>query len=768
MSRRRLLIPLWLLLIAAAAWTGFLRAPLDTDMAAFLPPSGFDARLLDKVRSGPASRTLILLLDGAPPASLAAASDRIAAELLGGGHFEWADNGGDLPPDDPLLFRYRYLLSPALDDPEHLRAAGLRHEFERRLAELATPLGMLSKQWLAADPSGEYRRVLGQLARQEGPQTVEGRWATNDGRALLLVRTRAPALDLDAQAAALAAIEAAVQAAGEGLGWQAVGPGAFAVESRAVIRGETRTLTLAASLLVALLLRLGYRSWTPMWAAALPVATAVAAGAGTTALLFGSLHGITVAFGATLIGVALDYPVHLFSHQQGQESLTATAQAIGRTLGLGALTTVLGYLALTAAGLHGLAQLGTFAAAGLAAAALTTRYVLPTLLPQRLDAAPRLPRQMPRLPAGARLAIVVAAAGLSVLPLLTPPGWQDDPAALSPVPPRLLALERELRHALGAPEPGSVLFVHGPDAESVLQRGEALRPHLQRLVGEGYLAGYRLASDRLPSAATQRVRQSHLPSGAALHEHLVQAAAGLPFRADLFSAFEADIAAARTLAPLTPAEAEAHPLLAATAALLQHHGDGWTLEVPLVGVSDRDALRAAAAALDGIEWVDLRQAARASTTAFRTGATTALLAGLAVIALVLIGGLRSFPQALRVLLPVALALGSVLGIFALAGRPLTLFHLITLVLVTGIAIDYALFFLRHGAEAGAATGHAVLLSAVSTVAVFGILSASEIPVLQAIGSTAALGVAAALLLTLALARPESRPFDAGVAHRHTH
>ncbi len=756
MKRQQALVPLWLLLTAAAAWIGFLRAPLVTDMAEFLPPSGFDARLLAHVRGGPASRTLIVLLDGAGPEKLANASDRVASELLNDSRFESAVNGGGLPPDDPLLFRYRYLLSPALDDPQHLQAAGLRREFERRLAELASPFGIVGKKRLVEDPSGEYRRLLGQLERPDAPDSVAGRWATKDGRALLLTRTRAGALDLDAQQSALEAIGTAVARTGAELTWQAVGPGAFAVEARRVIRGETKYLTLVASLLVAVLLRLGYRSWTPMWAAALPVATAVAAGAAATALLFGAVHGITVAFGVTLIGVSLDYPVHLFSHQRDARPLAQTARRIGRTLGLGALTTVLGYLSLTLAGLAGLAQLGTFAAAGLAAAAVTTRLVLPTLIPSGWNAEPRLPSRPLRLPGFVRTAVIAAAVILAGVPLFAPSGWQDDPAALSPVPQRLLAMERSLRKELGAPEPGSVLFVHGANRQVVLERSEALRPTLEQLVADGQLTGYRLLSDSLPSARTQRARQARLPSAQAMREILREATAGLPFRADLFEPFLESVAAARKLPPLEPPDVEGHPFLSTGATLLRHQGR-WSAQVPLIGVRDRDLLQRTVAQIEGVEWVDLRQAAQNSTETFRTAALDALFIGLAVIAAVLVVGLGSLRDALRVLLPVGLALASVLGAFALLGQALTLFHLITLVLVAGIAIDYALFFLRHGDREAGATAHAVLLSAVSTVAVFGILGSSEIPILKAIGGTAALGVAVALLLTLALTdRPDKR------------
>jgi predicted exporter len=70
---------------------------------------------------------------------------------------------------------------------------------------------------------------------------------------------------------------------------------------------------------------------------------------------------------------------------------------------LGLLTSVCGFVALVFSGFPGLAQLGVFSVAGLVAAALTTRFVLPALMPQGAHAAGPAP------PAGraARVAMAV-------------------------------------------------------------------------------------------------------------------------------------------------------------------------------------------------------------------------------------------------------------------------------------------------------------------------------------------------------------------------
>ena len=101
------------------------------------------------------------------------------------------------------------------------------------------------------------------------------------------------------------------------------------------------------------------------------------------ALGFPAVHGLTLGFGVTLIGEAVDYSIYLFvqgtSHAGGD-----WRHSVWPTIRLGALTSIAGFAALLPSNFQGLAQLGLYSVAGLTAAALTTRYVLPAWLPASL------------------------------------------------------------------------------------------------------------------------------------------------------------------------------------------------------------------------------------------------------------------------------------------------------------------------------------------------------------------------------------------------
>jgi predicted exporter len=108
---------------------------------------------------------------------------------------------------------------------------------------------------------------------------------------------------------------------------------------------------------------------------------------------------------------------------------------------------------------------------------------------------------------------------------------------------------------------------------------------------------------------------------------------------------------------------------------------------------------------------------------------------------------------------VLLALSTSLGLLHLLGESLTLFHIIALMLVLGIGMDYSLFFNRREVSGWERyyTLQALFICALSTAIVFSLLGFSSIPVLHAIGQTVTIGVVASFVLTLLLRVDESAP-----------
>ncbi|GAB2505745.1 MMPL family transporter [Lysobacter humi (ex Lee et al. 2017)] len=759
---------LWLALLGALGWAASRSLDLGGDLRKFMPaPRTAEQRLLiDELGEGPGARLLLLAIDGAPAPQLAAQSRVLARRLRTLPRIALVANGdADLSVIPERLRPYRYLLSPR-PAAGGLEGEALAQALQARVADLGSPAASLVEPLIERDPTLEMLHLAEAWEPAATPQRIDGVWFSRDGRrALLAVQTGAAGFDPTGQAAAVGDIRAAFEAVrgASPARLDLTGPGAFAVEVAGRTQREASLIGTADSILFALLLWLAYRSWRAPLLGGLPLATAGLTGLAAVAALFDGVHGITVAFGFTLIGVAQDYPIHLFSHRRPGVSPWATARSLWPTLGTGVASTCIAYLTFLASGVEGLRQLAVFTIVGLGSAALATRFLLPALLdPEARDlaASPRLRRAWSRIARWPRLgpAAGLGLAGVLLAVAVLAPGafWQNDLSRLTPVPADALARDARLRGELGAPDVRYLVTLPARDAEAALQASERLMPVLEALRARGTIAGYELAARYLPSVATQRARQARLPSAGTLARDLDAAVAASPFVPDAFAGFIDDVERARRAPPLRPADLAGTPLAGSVEGLLLAHGDGATALVTLTGLTEPAAV-ARAVAPHGAQLVDLKAASESLVAAYRGRVLWALAVAAVLLAATVGFALRDARRVLRVLAPMALTTLLILAVLRGTGVELNLFHLVALILAAGLGLDYALFFDHAGDDPDDQVRalHAILVCSLVTFLVFALLGLSSIPVLRAIGLTVAIGVTSNFLLALLIVRGRS-------------
>jgi predicted exporter len=744
------------------------RTEFTADLSAFLPrsPSPEQQVLVEQLREGVVSRLILVGIEGDAPARLAEISKRIAGTLRGDPQFASADNGDDavLEADRDFLWRNRYLLSPGVTR-ERYGAPGLRESLEQDLRLLGSPAGMLMRRALPSDPGGEMLRLLGELEGAARPASRHGVWFSADGtRAVLVAQTRAAGYDIDAQERALGAIRSAFAGAARGTEANLLlaGPGVFSVYARERIRGDALRFSMIATLLIGAMLLALYRSPRVLGLALMPVASGALAGIAAVSLAFGSVHGVTLGFGVTLIGEGVDYAIYLLTRIAPGASPRAAFERIWPTLRLGVLTSICGFSAMLLSGFSGLAQLGLFSIAGLVVAAAVTRWVLPTLIPAQFKgpavaalgrAATAMLEHAPRLRYAVLGVVLVAGA---VLFAQRGSMWSDDLAELGPVTADEKNLDGRLRRDLGAPDVNHLVVVHAADRDAALRACERLAPALQLSIERGGLEGFESAATFLPSGDTQRARQAALPPPDELRRSLQQALRDLPFRPGLFEPFVNEIAAART-APVLDREAlDGTHFALKVDALLVKRAVGWAAMMPLRGVTrpDEIAREIASAAGPAAVLLDLKSESERMYRDYRREALEHALLGALAITVLLFLTLRSPARVFDVLAPlVAAVVLTAAGLLLLVGK-LSMFHLVGLLLVVAVGSNYSLFFERRAATGQDRERTVVSLgfACLSTVVGFGLLAFSKVPLLNAIGSTVGMGAILALVFSAAWSR----------------
>ncbi|WP_322076503.1 MMPL family transporter [Burkholderia cepacia] len=803
---RQRAVLVWLLaLVACGIAIG--RAHFTADLSAFLPssPSAGQRVLVDQLRDGIVSRLILVAIDGGDAATRAALSRRVAGTLRADPQFAAVHNGeaANDARDRQFIFDHRYLLSPAVT-PQRFSADGLHQALGDSLDLLSSSAGLVAKALLPRDPTGEVATLVDQLDGAAQPASRDGVWASRDGtRAVLVVQTAAAGSDTDAQARAIDAVRrafaAAKQASKQAMPNAAAatlamtGPGVFSVDTRDTIRHDVERLSTASVVLIVALLLTLYRSPRTLALGLLPVLTGVAAGIAAVSVAFGTVHGLTLGFGTTLIGEAVDYSIYLFvqSAQAGTRGAARPADATRAwvaaywpTIRLGVLTSVCGFASMLFSGFPGLVQLGLYSIVGLTAAALVTRFVLPHLrgehvairdvsrigavLARAADAAPRL-----RWP----LAVLVIAAGATLV-LHRDGLWSRELAALSPVPAQAQALDARLRADVGAPDVRYLVVIAAPTEQAALERAERVAAQLQPLVDRGALAGFETPARFLPSDAAQRARLASLPDADALAARMRDAVANQPIavRPDLFAPFIADVEAARHAPLLTRADLRGTSMALAVDALLTERDGRWSAMLPLrapdaartaqpASSLDATPIRAAVAraGVPDALFVDMKAEADRLYVSYVHEDIRLSLAGFAAIAVLLLIALRSPRRVVRALAPLVAAVLVVTAGFALAGVPLTILHLVGMLLIVAVGSNYALFFCKRD-DAQPVTPHtlvSLLIANLATVAGFGLLALSRVPLLETFGLTVGPGAMLALAFAAILA-----PRAAAAGNRH--
>jgi predicted exporter len=796
--RARALI-LWLACIIVAAIV-VIRARYITDLSAFLPdkPTPTQQLLVDQLRDGPASRLILIAIEGADAAERARLSRTLAAVLRRDPRFARVDNGEPVTEqaDREFLFKHRYLLSDSVG-AERFTPPGLHAAIAETIDDLASPTGLLFKSLLPRDPTGELLHVIDQISAAQGPQTRDGVWVSPAGnRALAVAQTKALGSDSDAQEQAVAAIRSAFAAGarpsapggaahGGAAALRLSGPGVFAVAARAKIESAALRLSLISSALVVTLLLAVYRSLPALGLGLLPVGSGALVGIAAVALGFGAVHGITLGFGITLIGESVDYSIYFFiqsRHRLENAAEDSWQRRWWPTVRLGMLTSVCGFASLLPSGFPGLQQLGLYSISGLISAALVTRFVLPALLRTNFavhDVTPigtaiaAVLGPVARLRRGVVIAAALLLALLASLILISHRDslWNRQLSALSPVSLEEQNFDAELRAELGAADVRDLIVVSGPDLESILREAELASRALQPLLDAKIIGSIDSPASFLPSMAAQEARRDSLPGATQLRDNLRQACSGLAISQEKLQPFLEDVESTRHGALLTARDLRGTSLNTGFESMILHQRERWNALLPLHAAKagqEIDLAQVAAALehahLDKARVLDLKHESDTLYADYLNEAIHLSLAGFTAVAVLLLVTLRSARRVLTVLSPLILSVLVVAAGLVLSGVQLTILHLVGMLLIVAVGSNYALFFDREshaGQRSTRAPGAqqpgsqpltlaSLCIANASTVIGFGLLSFSGVPVLMALGCSVAPGAFLALLFAALL------------------
>jgi|GEM_PF-303440 len=637
---------------------------------------------------------------------------------------------------------------------------------QRALEQLLQPQGMVLKRQIQRDPL-QFNELAQEKLRHLNPiphtRVSQGNFVSAAGRStLILADTPVEITDAAGAQELMQAFRSASEVLPPEVKAELISAHAYTLANARVIQADVKRVLFLSALAILLVFALVLRSVRAFAVYLIPLFAMLGA-VQVTAMLFGSLSGITLGFGAVLLGITIDAALHVyFALRQGAGSVAARLQAVARPVSFGAFTTMGAFAVLLGSDLPGQRQLAVFAISGIAIALVLALVVLPHLVPPPIASAEALGERShsrahfcwcasPR-----RRAMVL---GAWLLLVLTGAWYIQDLQVngslrqLSYTPADLRQSEEKLAQNWGDMRGRALIFAAAPDLEEALARNEQVWKVLQ---DEGLDDPAVSVAPLLSSAQTQDARlqrwvefwETHAPTAT---QRIRRSAAGCGFAPQAFEPFLERLEENPPV--LEPKHLRAWGLGQMLDALVQRpaaRAEGFEGQYRVLTlVPDTPALvESLSRALGPIPGVTLVSQSRFGTQlAQAVGADFKrfiLGAGLAVVVfLVLL--FRRLPPVLLALIPVISGLVAMYGGMGWLGLELNMFNVVASILLIGLGVDYGIFMVCQGQERiHLASGRAILLSGITTLIGFGVLVFAQHPALYSIGITVLLGISAAV------------------------
>ncbi|HEX9446499.1 MAG TPA: hypothetical protein VF920_00895, partial [Dongiaceae bacterium] len=313
----------------------------------------------------------------------------------------------------------------------------------------------------------------------------------------------------------------------------------------------------------------------------------------------------------------------------------------------------------------------------------------------------------------------------------------DDVRHLQSLPGDLVQQQEDIQRLIVSTTDNVFLLIHTDSDEQALQVEEALAPVLAQQIADKNLLGYQAAAAYVPSTRRQ-----------AENRHLVAEKLEQPFLAAQVQQLGLPMATGESdrNEPLTVDKAVGDQANKAPLPFLKELilSPGIHI-VTLDGLRDADLLRRAIAGFEGVRLLDPAADYTALLGKYRHRAVWLIALSIVLMMLVLIWR-YGWRGALRVKAPSVTAIIAATACIGLLGQGFTFFHVMALILVQSIGVDYAVFCAECARDKRPITMLGVWLSALSTILSFGVLAFSQVAAVHAFGLTMLVGIIFAFLL----------------------
>lgn len=499
----------------------------------------------------------------------------------------------------------------------------------------------------------------------------------------------------------------------------------------------------------------------------IPVVLGAAVGLATLVLVKDNISAISLGVGAILLGIAVDFSLHVFAHFRAEGSIKKTLQDISTPTIMSSLTTSSAFLCLLYMSSEALRDLGIFAAVAVLASALFALVILPHFLSTtNRSSAPIQSTLLDKLAAypihqNNWIKGLVLAATILFLFFFNKVQFEDDMNNINFMTPALKMADKNLQEMGGEALKSTYVVASAASLEQALELNEKAYQQLQELKQKGLIQNYTSVSKFLLSQKAQAAKIAQWNAFWTtekkdwIRQKLLEQGQTFKFKAKTFDPFSALLQKEFAPVPFDRFQQLQDLLLSEYCTL--KNGQYSFISIVKLEDSQKAAVYPLFQTTEGLTIFDKQFIADQFAASLQEDFSTLVNWSFLIVFIILLVAFGRIELALLTLFPILLSWEWTLGLMAILGLKFNIVNIIICTFIFGLGVDYSIFVTKgllheykYGERILPTYKTSILLSALTTMCGMGVMIFAQHPALFSIASLSILGILSILLITFTI------------------
>jgi hypothetical protein len=649
----------------------------------------------------------------------------------------------------------------------------IQNRLKENYKSLISPAGLVTKEYLFKDPlSITYLglKKLEELQVGDDFELYNNYLITKDHKHLLLFLSPSlPASETDKNSIfvkKLQKIQANLDQEFKGVKGEFFGGVLYSVANANQIKKDIKiTIGIAMGILLILLVFYYRKIYVPL----LIFVPSIIGGITAIAFLYllkGSISAISIGIGAILLGISIDYALHILTHYRNNSNLSQLYKDVTTPILMSSATTAIAFLCLMFVHSEALNDLGIFAAVSVMLSSIFSLILIPLFYKPPKFVTTNKSTFIDKISAidfhkKKPLVIFMILLFLGGLFFFTKVEFNNDLSAINFQPAQIKQVEENIENIAGRAAKSIYLVSYGNSTDQALDYNNNLYNELSNLKKKGEITNFSSIGGVVLSTSTQLAKLEQWQSfwtpekREQIQEILIEESAELGFKPESFENFYQLLS--KDFKPID-LEDYRHTTNLYLDDFISS-GSNFSTVTTSVDVKEKD-IRAVLNKFQGDEHlvvVDRKQINQSFLGNLKNDFNKLIVYSIIAVFLVLLFSYRSLELTIFTLFPILITWVIALGIMAVLNIEFNILNIIISTFIFGLGLDYSIFitnaFLKEyefGSKVLKTYRTSILLSVITTLLGIGALFFAKHPALQSISLVSIIGVISAVFTAFTL------------------